>query len=155
MSKDKLIEIEEGGGWVVAWLVTLEGGGGEEDVGAWLGDYGTRSRGFSHLDARVDARIETAKTESDFDELEQDVASRAAEGALKLEHPDSYDRISGGLVFHRRSVATKVRRAATAAVKGLRAKAKAVLKATPEATWPLWAITAKAAGWKAPKGWKP
>ena len=44
---------------------------------------------------------------------------------------------------------------ATAAVRAIRAAFRADLAAQQGAPWPQWAITAKAAGWTAPRGWKP
>jgi hypothetical protein len=145
-STDKLGLVDERDGWAVAWEVYSEDYG--EDIGAYLGD-------GKYDAAKTAAQVEQAKTPDAFDGLEHAVACCAADEVV-IQLPDSVWRRSehSGFRFDRRVDAQRVLRAAQSAVKALRERAKQVAK-NSTATWPMWALQAKAAGWKAPKGWKP
>lgn len=66
--------------------------------------------------------------------------------ALKADHDhEVFGRDAKGFWWDSRA-------AVTAALRQIKAETKAALS---EAPWPEWAIKAKAAGWKPPKGWKP
>jgi|APFre7841882654_1041346.scaffolds.fasta_scaffold191425_1 hypothetical protein len=60
------------------------------------------------------------------------------------------ERCSGGLGYGWESL-----KDAKAALTQIRAALKGGMKEAPKKPWPQWALEAKAAGWKAPKGWTP
>lgn len=87
--------------------------------------------------------IGTDKEELALSDLEHVAASLAA---MQVE---GYEVLHSELGWESKSAATKALRLAKAAIKA------ALSEAREGREWPEWAVQAAAAGWKAPKGWKP
>jgi len=97
----------------------------EEDTGGFLGDADY-----------AEGSLSKAKTQ---EERETIAAHFAVKGLC------DFKSSSYGFIFESKSKAKAALTAANAAIKVQRS----------EKPWPEWAKTALAAGWKAPKGWKP
>lgn len=130
MAKDKLEVAEDGGMyWISWWLSDVE------DYGASLGDDG----------ARCPYSREQIKAEQDLEKRESMAFVIAAYSIALPSKPYS------GHVPHR-GFYWESRRDAEAALRQIKAEAKAILQG---AGLPEWAKTALAQGWKPPRGWKP
>lgn len=89
--------------------------------------------------------------ESTEDEEGHDPEHEAASKAARLCDPAD-GALGGAMYWDDEQSATRALRAARAAVKAHRAAVKAEKAGKP---WPDWAKTAKAQGWREPKGWTP
>jgi hypothetical protein len=141
---DKLVLLEERDGYAIAWEINDPEYG--TDIGAYLGDHDI-------VRSDIEKIIAACAKPEDFDGMEHDLASRTVADFVKNMGDAVRCTATYGFRFERKSDAQKALTAAKAAVKALRERAKQVAKnSTP---WPTWALQAKAAGWKPPKGWKP
>lgn len=125
---DKLVIDGTSRGFQITWLCE------ETDLGATLGD-------TTYTAADLDR-------EGDCDHAAASLACDEVALPLVARELAEHEKFTGW-IFYNQSDARKALKAANAALKALRARQK------QKEPWPLWALTAKAAGWVAPKGWKP
>ena len=92
-----------------------------------------------------------------FEDAECYAVEAAARACIRTLPKGAARRIAGSLQFWFDDLrdAKKVLRAGREAQRAVRIKIAAMRKNKPESEWPIWAIQAKKAGWKPPKGWSP
>lgn len=130
MKKSKLEVIEEAGAYWISWYFP-----DEDDYGSCLGDAGP-SCPYTR---------EQVKAEQDPEERESMAFAIAAYSIALPTKPYSGQKLGYGFWW-------ESRRDAEAALRQIKAEAKAILQG---AGLPEWAKTALAHGWKPPRGWKP
>jgi len=114
----------------------------EDDIGGCLGQ--------DPSDFRADALAKAIKhyrEEPDAEDARGSLEHVAASTAAAATKGANHDRI--GLYWETHTAAARALKIAKAAIQA------AVSEAENGKAWPAWAIQAKAAGWKPPKGWKP
>lgn len=140
------IDIHENRGqYEVAWFE-------DGELGAIVGQE-RRSRTWKQLTAVLTKKIESLKknkhTDLAFEEFEFLVVELVAAEFIQELALDAYESGSSGIQFRSMGPAMKLLRVARARLK------LAKIEWESSAPVPDWATKAIAAGWKAPKGWKP
>lgn len=123
----------------VAWCDEVDG------EGAWVGQDGRTSLDDLKKKLEQAKRNRTSEGWSFFEYLAVEIAAKKWVTA----DPDTVTMDIAGFSFESSSIAKRFFAAMKAAQKSARSDYDS------DAPWPEWAKQARAAGWKAPKGWKP
>jgi hypothetical protein len=134
MSKDSLVWSYYVAG-AVAWACA-----DDDDEGGIIGE---RRR------PDVEGDIKRALEKRDLDELESAFVEREAAAVAAEFGEDVARHTMGGWIFGGKAAKVALKR-----MKAALAEARRVFKSGSD-PWPAWAVTAKAAGWTPPDGWKP